>query len=85
VVCVSDWICGSMRDWAGQLGESGEYWMGRVTVFYFHVQSSEGGSPRLCRLRTDRLALVNKIDNVLTHTGFMGSCKLSSFNGCRVG
>jgi hypothetical protein len=33
-----------------------------------------GGSPRLCRMRTDRLAPVN------THTGFMGSRKLSSFD-----
>jgi hypothetical protein len=32
-------------------------------------------------LRTDRLALMNKIDYVLTHTRFMGFHKLSSFNG----
>jgi hypothetical protein len=25
----------------------------------------------MCQLRTDRLASVNKIDYVLTHTGFM--------------
>jgi hypothetical protein len=31
-------------------------------VVCFHVRSFEGGSPRLCRLRTDRLALVNKIE-----------------------
>jgi hypothetical protein len=55
--------------------------MGRVRVVYFHIQSSEGGSPRLCRLRTDRLAPVNEIDYVLAHTGFMGSRKLSSFDG----
>jgi hypothetical protein len=55
--------------------------MGRVRVVYFHVQSSESGSPRLCRLRTDRLTLVNKIDYVLTHTRFMGSHKLSTFDG----
>jgi hypothetical protein len=42
--------------------------MGKVRVVYFHVQSSKGGSPRLCQLRIDRLALVNKIDYVLTHT-----------------
>jgi hypothetical protein len=59
--------------------------MGRVSVVCSHVQSSEGGSPRLCRLRTDRLALVNKIDYVLVHTRFMGSHKLSSFDGHRVG
>jgi hypothetical protein len=55
--------------------------MERVRVVCFHVQSSEGGSPRLCRLCTDRLAPVNKIDYVLAHTRFMRSCKLSSFNG----
>jgi hypothetical protein len=64
----------------GQLGESGEYRMGRLRVVYFHIRSSEGGSPRLCRLRTDRLALVNKIDYVLAYMGFMGSYKLSSFD-----
>jgi hypothetical protein len=37
--------------------------------------------PRLCRLRTDRLVPVNKIDYVMAHTGFMGSHKLSSFDG----
>jgi hypothetical protein len=36
----------------GQLGESGEYRMGRRRVECFHVRSSEGGSPHLCRLRT---------------------------------
>jgi hypothetical protein len=45
---------------------------------FFHIQSSEGGSPCLCRLRTDRLTPVNKIDYVLMH---MGSHKLSSFDG----
>jgi hypothetical protein len=55
--------------------------MGKVRVIYFHVQSSEGGSPCLCRLRTDRLASVNNIDYVLAHTRFMGSRKLSSFDG----
>jgi hypothetical protein len=44
-----------------------------------------GGSPRLCRLRTDRLALVSKFDYVLAHMRFMGSHKLSSFYGYRVG
>jgi hypothetical protein len=69
----------------GQLGESGEYRMGKVRVVCFHVRSSEGGSPRLCRLRTEHLAPVNKIDYVLTHMGFMGSRKLGSFDGHRVG
>jgi hypothetical protein len=61
--------------------ESGEYQTGRLRVLYFHIRSFEGGSPRLCRLRTNRLALVNKIDYVLAHLGFMGSRKLSSFDG----
>jgi hypothetical protein len=52
-----------------------------LRVVCFHIRSSEGGSPRLCRLRTDRLAPLNKIDYVLAHMGFMGPHKLSSFNG----
>jgi hypothetical protein len=64
----------------GQLGESGEYQTGILRVVCFHIQSSEGGSPRLCRLRTDRLVPVNKIDYVLLHTEFIGTCKLSSFD-----
>jgi hypothetical protein len=44
-----------------------------------------GGSPHPCRLRTDRLVRVSKFDYVLTHMRFMGSCKLSSFDGHRVG
>jgi hypothetical protein len=54
--------------------------MRRVRVFYFHVQSSEGGCPRPCLLRTNRLAPMNNIDYVLAHTGLMGSRKLSSFD-----
>jgi hypothetical protein len=45
-----------MWDRVGQLGESGEYQMRRLGVVYFHIQSFQGGSPHLCRLRTDRLA-----------------------------
>jgi hypothetical protein len=33
-------------------------------------------APRLCRLRTDPLASVNKIDYVLTHTGLWGPINL---------
>jgi hypothetical protein len=54
---------------------------GKVESGLFHIQSSEGCGPHLCRLRTDRLAPVNKIDYVLAHMGFMGSRKLSSFDG----
>jgi hypothetical protein len=50
---VSDgFLVGSMRDWAGQLGENRESHMGRVRVVCFHIRSSEGGSPRPCLLRT---------------------------------
>jgi hypothetical protein len=55
--------------------------MGRVRVVYFHIRSSEGGSPLLCRLR---IVLVGpcgiSINYVLSHTRFMGSRKFSSFN-----
>jgi hypothetical protein len=36
--------------------------MGRLRVVYFYIRSSEGGSPRLCRLMANRLASVNKIE-----------------------
>jgi hypothetical protein len=36
--------------------------MGRLKVVFFHIRSSEGGTFRLCRLRTDRLTLENKIE-----------------------
>jgi hypothetical protein len=54
---VSDQIYGSMRDRAGQLGESGEYRMESVRVVCFYVWSSEGGNPLLCRLRTASVGL----------------------------
>jgi hypothetical protein len=50
-------------------------------MVYFHIRSFEGGSPRLCQLRTNCLAPVNKIDYVLAYMRFMGYHKLSSFNG----
>jgi hypothetical protein len=56
--------------------------MGRVRVACFHVQSSEDGSPRLCQLRTASVEPCGTtIYYVLVHTGFMGSRKLSSFDG----
>jgi hypothetical protein len=67
-----------MWDRVRQLGECGEYWMERLGR---GLLSSEGGSPRLCQLRTNRLAPVSKFDYVLAHTRFMGSHKLSSFMG----
>jgi hypothetical protein len=70
-----------MWDRVGKIGESGEYRMERVRVVCFHVWRSQSSSPCLCQLRADRLASVNKIDYVLAHRGFMGSHKLSSFDG----
>jgi hypothetical protein len=55
--------------------------MRRVRVVYFYIRSSKGGSPHLCQLRTDHLAPGKKFDYALAHTGFMGSLKLSSFDG----
>jgi hypothetical protein len=66
-------------------GESRDYQKGRLRMVCFHIQSFKGGSPRLCRLRTDCLTPVKKIDYVLAHTGFMGSHKLSTFDGHWVG
>jgi hypothetical protein len=55
--------------------------MGRVRVVYFHVWSSECGSPHLCRLGTMSVGPCGtSIDYILAHTGFMGSRKLSRFD-----
>jgi hypothetical protein len=78
-------VDGLIWDWVGQLGESEEYKMERIRVDYFYIRSSEGGSPHLSRLRTDRLAPVSKFHYVLVHIGFMMSHKLSSFVSRRVG
>jgi hypothetical protein len=50
--------------------------MGRVRVVCFHIRSSKGGIPHMCRLRADRLAPVSKVDYVMMHTGFMGPTNL---------
>jgi hypothetical protein len=47
--------------------------MGWLRVVYFHVRSSECGSPRLCQLRTNHLAPMSKIDYVLAQTGLWGA------------
>jgi hypothetical protein len=45
-----------------------------------------GGSPHLCQLKTVSVGpFETSIDYVLMHAGFMGSRKLSSFHGRRVG
>jgi hypothetical protein len=81
VVYVSDRIVALCETGWGQLGESGEYRMGRSESGPFDIQNFDGGSPHLCRLRTDRLAPVSKFDYVLAHTGHMESHKLSIFDG----
>jgi hypothetical protein len=75
-----------MWDRAGQLGESGEYWMGRMSGLMSDSEL-QGGSPRLCRLRTASVCalLQQALSCVLTHTGFMGSHKLSSVDDRWVG
>jgi hypothetical protein len=55
--------------------------MGRSESGSFDIWSFNGGSPHLCRLRTDHLALVSKFDYVLAYMGHMESHKLSSFYG----
>jgi hypothetical protein len=75
-----------MRDRAGQLGESGEYGMGRSESGPHDIQSSDGGSHRLCRLRTMSVGPpTTSIDYVLTHMDYMGPRKPSSFDSHRVG
>jgi hypothetical protein len=44
-------LVGIIGDRVGQLGESGEYWMGRLKVAWIENLELQGGSPRLCRLR----------------------------------
>jgi hypothetical protein len=81
VVYVSDRIRVLCETGRGHLGESGEYHMGRSESGSFDIWSFDGGSPHLCRLRTDHLALVSKFDYVLAYMGHMESHKLSSFYG----
>jgi hypothetical protein len=74
-----------MRDRARQLEKSEEYQMGRSESGPHDIWSSEGGSHCLCRLRTTSVSPpVTSIDYVLTHTGYMGPRKPSSFDGRRV-
>jgi hypothetical protein len=42
---------GIIGDRVGQLGESGDYWMGRLIVVCITNLEFQGGSPRLCQLR----------------------------------
>jgi hypothetical protein len=69
----------------GQLEGCGEHRMERSESGLISYSELRGGSLHPCWLRTDHLAQVSKFDYVLLHTGFMGSRKLSSFDGCQVG
>jgi hypothetical protein len=42
---------GIIGDQAGQLGKSGEYWLGRRMTSLIRNSELKSGSPRLCRLR----------------------------------
>jgi hypothetical protein len=53
---------GIIGDRAGLLGENEEYWMGRKGSGLIWNSELQGGSPRLCWLRIDRLALVSKLE-----------------------
>jgi hypothetical protein len=53
---------GIIGDRAGQLQENGEYWMGRKGSGLIWNSKLQGGTPRLCRLRIDRLASVSKFE-----------------------
>jgi hypothetical protein len=55
-----------------QLGECGEYRIGRLRVVCFHFRSSEVGSPHLCQLRINRMAPVNKIEMCIDAYGSYG-------------
>jgi hypothetical protein len=57
--------------------------MGRSGRGLFSCLDLRGGSPHLCRLRSASVGpCVRNIDYLLAHTRFMGSHKLSSFDGC---
>jgi hypothetical protein len=85
VVYISDRICGPMCDRVGPTRGLWRILDGKVECGLMSDSELRSGSPHLCQLRTDRLAPGNKIDYVLTHTRFMGSRKLSSFDGHQVG
>jgi hypothetical protein len=55
-------MVGIIGDRVGQLGENGEYWMRRKRNGLIWNLELQGGSPCLCRLRTDRLAPVSKVE-----------------------
>jgi hypothetical protein len=44
-------MVGMIGDWAGQLRENGEYWMGRLRVVWIKNSELQGVSSHLCRLK----------------------------------
>jgi hypothetical protein len=67
-------MIGTIGDRVGQLGENGEYWMGRLRVGWIINSELQGGSPRMCRLRSASVGSEwTSIWNVPTHTGHMES------------
>jgi hypothetical protein len=73
VVYVSGRIVPLCETGRGQLEDCGEYWMERSESALSSYSELRGGSPRPCRLRTDRLAPVNKLSCVLAHARFYGA------------
>jgi hypothetical protein len=67
------WLNG---DRTGPLGESGDSWLGMSGSGYVASQNLQGCSPRLCRLRTVRLAPVSKYWTYRSHAGDMGPVSL---------
>jgi hypothetical protein len=55
-------MVGINGDWARQLGESREYWMGRKGSGLIQYSELQGDSPRLSWLRTNHLAPVSKFE-----------------------
>jgi hypothetical protein len=60
----------------GPLVKSGDSWLERSGSGYVTSRHLQGCSPRLCQLRTDGLAPVNKYWTHQSHTGDMGPVRL---------
>jgi hypothetical protein len=60
----------------GPLGKSGDNWLGKSGSEYVASRHLKFGSPRLCRLRTVRLAPASKYWTYRSHAGDMGPVSL---------
>jgi hypothetical protein len=67
-----------MGDQVGQLGESGKYWMGRLRVVWCQIRSSKVVAPACVNWGPIVWPRWTRLSCVLTHTGFVGSRKLSA-------